>query len=51
MYVDAGDPTFWHELIDLDNPLLCLSGQQGYGKTTLLAYVTNQAIKVSTNFS
>lgn len=41
----ARDPKYWHDFIDLDSALLCVSGQPGYGKTTLLAYVTHQAMK------
>ncbi|XP_060585450.1 NACHT and WD repeat domain-containing protein 2-like [Ruditapes philippinarum] len=39
------DPEYWQEFIEFENSLLCLTGPSGYGKTTLLAYVTQQAIK------
>ncbi|KAH3739637.1 hypothetical protein DPMN_046291, partial [Dreissena polymorpha] len=36
---------FWHDLVTIDNNILCIQGQPGYGKTTLLAYVADKAIK------
>ena len=43
--VFLGDPKFWGEDIN-GNTLLCLLGTQGYGKTTLMARVAQEASKV-----
>ncbi|XP_045195384.2 TPR repeat-containing protein DDB_G0287407-like isoform X2 [Mercenaria mercenaria] len=39
------DVEFWHDFTDCDNALLRLSGESGYGKTTLLAFIAHQAVR------